>query len=137
MAALGGSLAGNMFTTKAAVEMVRCLIPGFQKHPSCEPHPFLTSVPYLFMLSSAALWMLAVGLRSFEALYMITVYEGFMIITGAISGNIILNEKASQSYLQLWGYTCSISVILFGLVILCRGEPNIKGANGERAGLTG
>ena len=56
-----------------------------------------------------------------------------MIITRAISGNLILNEKASQSYLQLWGYacsqgsylgrhtcrwgyTCSISVILFGLV---------------------
>ena len=30
--------------------------------------------------------MLAIGLRSFEALYMITVFEGFMIIFGAVSG---------------------------------------------------
>ena len=29
--------------------------------------------------------MLAVGLRTFEALYMITVFEGFMIVSGSIS----------------------------------------------------
>ena len=38
------------------------------------------------MLRCISLYMLALGLTKFEALYMITVFEGFMIISGAISG---------------------------------------------------
>ena len=53
---------------------------------------------------------------------MITVFEGFMIISGAISGNIVLNEKAGQPAEILWAYFASICIILFGLGVLCRGE---------------
>ena len=66
--------------------------------------------------------MLVLGLTKFEALYMITVFEGFMIISGAISGNIVLNEKAGQPAEILWAYFASICIILFGLGVLCRGE---------------
>ena len=66
--------------------------------------------------------MLAVGLRTFEALYMITVFEGFMIISGAISGNIVLDEKAGQPPHVLGLYFASICIILVGLYVLCRGE---------------
>lgn len=126
--ALGGSLAGNMFTTKAVVEMLKCVaFNGDDATSGCTHNPFLTIFPYLFIaisltLACVSLYMLAVGLRTFEALYMITVFEGFMIISGAISGNIVLNEKAGQPAEILWAYFASICIILFGLGVLCRGE---------------
>ena len=123
--ALGGSLAGNMFTTKAVVEMLKCVaFNGDDATSGCTHNPFLTIFPYLFIaisltLACVSLYMLAVGLRTFEALYMITVFEGFMIISGAISGNIVLNEKAGQPAEILWAYFASICIILFGLGVLC------------------
>jgi|TARA_B100000524_G_C23613049_1_gene356888 hypothetical protein len=53
---------------------------------------------------------------------MITIFEGFMIISGAISGNIVLNEKAGQSAGSLLAYSASIGLILCGLSVLCAGE---------------
>eukprot|EP00965_Chrysotila_dentata_P010291 334602-Pleurochrysis_carterae.AAC.2 len=46
----------------------------------CESNPFYTIYPYLFIFISLALacislYLLAVGLTKFEALYMITVFE--------------------------------------------------------------
>jgi len=129
--AFGGSLAGNMFTTKAVVEMIKCITTGDQTDPcdqtSCAYNPFFTVWPYFFMLVSlvfacVSLWMLAVGLRTFEALYMITVFEGFMIISGSISGNIVMNEKEGQPTWRLCVYAMAIGVILVGLYILCVGE---------------
>ena len=32
-----------------------------------------------------------------QALYMITVFEGFMVISGAISGNVVLNEALATA----------------------------------------
>ena len=51
LGALGGSLAGNMFTTKAVVEMFDCINPGTetgQEGEGCDPNPFWTPAPYLF-----------------------------------------------------------------------------------------
>ena len=94
LGALGGSFAGNMFTTKAVVEMADCFRDydrSVEEIEGCSPNPFLGPTPYPFASVSMAcacisLYLLAVGLRDFEALYMITVFEGFMIIFGALSG---------------------------------------------------
>ena len=99
LGALGGSFAGNMFTTKAVVEMADCFRDydrSVEEIEGCSPNPFLGPTPYLFASVSMAcacisLYMLAVGLRDFEALYMITVFEGFMIIFGALSGTAALS----------------------------------------------
>jgi len=115
LCALGGSLAGNSFSTKAAVELA--VEPGFYKDATF----------YLFAFISLAnavlsLYLLAVSLRSFEALYMITVYQGYFILSGALSGNFVMDDKAGQSWTALGLYTFSIAVILVGLGTLCRGE---------------
>ena len=144
LGALGGSLAGNMFTTKAVVEMADCLYDSGKSEDGCEPNPFTTPTPYLFAFVSlsfatAALYMLAVGLRSFEGLFMITVFEGFMIIFGALSGLVVMGEGEGQLALSLLGYALGIGLILLGLGILCRGEPAFRQefSSGERAALTG
>ena len=99
LGALGGSFAGNMFTTKAVVEMANCFR-HYDRAPEdiegCSPNPFLGPTPYVFasislVFACVSLWMLAVGLRDFEALYMITVFEGFMIIFGALSGTAAMS----------------------------------------------
>jgi uncharacterized membrane protein len=124
----GGSLAGNMFTTKAVVEMIECVFTSTEGTESgCETNPFLTPFPYLFiaislLLACVSLYMLAVGLTKFEALYMITVFEGFMIISGAISGNIVMNEMAGRPAGMLLLYAGSIGIILVGLIVLLKGE---------------
>jgi len=46
----------------------------------------VASTPVVVTPRCISLYMLALGLTKFEALYMITVFEGFMIISGAISG---------------------------------------------------
>ena len=134
--AFGGSLAGNMFTTKAVVEMMKCVATKDPDDPcavaSCAYNPFMTFWPYLFILVSltlacVSLWMLAVGLKTFEALYMITVFEGFMIISGAVSGNLVMNEKEGQPWLSIGMYAVGISIILCGLYILCKGEIAASG----------
>ena len=51
MGALGGSLAGNMFTTKAVVEMFKCVAQGSD---GCDANPFFTPYPYLFFTISMA-----------------------------------------------------------------------------------
>ncbi len=128
--ALGGSLAGNMFTTKACVEMIKCVATSEEDDPceiGCAYNPFYTPFPYLFMLISltlacVSLYMLAVGLRTFEALYMITIFEGFMIVSGSISGNLVLYELEGQPTSSLALYSGAIVLILVGLYVLLVGE---------------
>ena len=57
-----------------------------------------------------------------EALMAITVFEGCMIISGAVAGNVVLDEAAGQSWVALSGYTASFIVILIGLGVLFKGE---------------
>ena len=96
MGAYGGALAGNMFTTKAVVEMFKCvtatsahvvaatvadgaaLVPGVSVAPplappasECSSNPFFGPYPYIFIfislaLACASLYLLAVCLRTFE-----------------------------------------------------------------------
>jgi len=135
-AAWGGLLAGNMMTTKASVEMIKCVFLNMgddaeavaaRQQAGCETNPFFTPYPYLFIstslaLACGALYLLAVGLRSFEALYMITVFEGFMVISGAISGNVVLNEAEGWPALSMAFYSGFIGVILVGLYVITNGE---------------
>ena len=132
--AYGGSLAGNMFTTKAAVGMLKCFS---EVSDACSPNPFLTIYPYLFIVASLALactslYMLAVGLTKSEALYMITVFEGFMIISGSLSGNLVMDERDGQPARVLALYFVSIGVTLAGLIVLCRGERILSNGLGTR-----
>ena len=123
LCAFGGSLAGNSFTTKAAVELFAC----GELDPGCPGSPF--SDPTFFVLAGCSLttavlslYLLAVSLRGHEALYMITVYQGFFVLSGAISGNVVMDEKAQQSWYDLARYGAGVGTVLVGLWVLCRGE---------------
>ena len=71
---------------------------------------------------NVSLYSLRYAELSCEALMAITVFEGCMIVSGAASGNIVLDEVAGQSWAALGGYALSFGVILLGLGVLLRGE---------------
>ena len=126
LCAFGGSLAGNSFTTKAAVELTEC---GVEGAVGCGDivSPFASPLFYLFAGASLttatlSLALLAVSLRGYEALYMITVYQGFFILAGALSGNLVMDDKAGQSAERLGLYAGSVVAVLVGLYILTKGE---------------
>eukprot|EP00966_Prymnesium_polylepis_P054655 1263084-Prymnesium_polylepis.2 len=54
------------------------------------------------------------------ALYMITVFEGFMVISGAVSGNIVLNEKEGHPVTRLSAFSDSIWARSARRAIECR-----------------
>ena len=123
LCAFGGSLAGNSFTTKAAVELTEC----GALDPGCPADPFSSPLLYVFggfslINAVLSLYLLAVSLRGFEALFMITVYQGFFVLAGAISGNLVLDEKSGQSSERLVLYAGSVVTVLSGLYVLTRGE---------------
>jgi len=119
LGALAGSIAGNSFVTKAAVALAHCI---FAFH--CEPgqgwqNPwFYLFAAFTFAIHALALLILAKGLRTHEALFLITVYEAFTILFGAVSGNFVLDEKSGRSPASLVLYALSIGIILVGLVLL-------------------
>merc|ERR1712194_193857 len=125
LSALAGLLAGNTFTTKACVEMLECVVT--HEAVGCDDNPFYSVWPYLLLccslvFSGGSLLILGYAELTCEALMAITVFEGHMIISGAVAGNVVLDEIHGQSWIALGGYTASFLVILVGLVVLLRGE---------------
>ena len=59
---------------------------------------------------------------------MITVYQGFFILAGAVSGNLVMDEKAGRSTQGLSLYTLSVAVVIVGLYVLTRGELDAQAA---------
>jgi hypothetical protein len=125
LVAFAGSLAGNSFVTKAWSELIVC----DYIETSCSAYRSIFTDPFFYLFGAGSLtvaafslFLLAIALRFFEALYMITVFEGFYVITGALSGNFVLDEKAGQSPLGLSLYAASIGLIVCGMCVLCRGE---------------
>jgi hypothetical protein len=53
---------------------------------------------------------------------MITVFEGFMILSGAISGNLVMYEMEGLPPYRLGLYGVAICIILAGLYVLLTGE---------------
>jgi len=125
LCALAGSMAGNSFSTKAAVEMAE--EPLFYIEPT-----FYVAASISLVNAVLSLYLLAVSLQGYEALYMITVYQGFFVISGAISGNFVMNEKEGQSWYDLASYSAGICVVLCGLLVLLRGELS-PAASSKRA----
>eukprot|EP00967_Tisochrysis_lutea_P024690 scaffold28393_cov31-Tisochrysis_lutea.AAC.1 len=123
LSAVAGLMAGNTFTTKAAVEMLDCIA----ETTPCSQSAFTTSWFYVLCLcsllsSGGSLLLLGYAERSTEALPAITVFEGFLIISGSISGNLVLDEARRQSPQALAGALGSMLSILLGLTVMLKGE---------------
>ena len=121
-----GSLAGNMWCTRvAAVFFAQCAGSGFQ---SCTP--WTTSlIPYA-MTAGAAFFALAnvpylaKGMSKYEAIFMVTVFQGSNILWNSLSALVVLQEMDGAPWWKLVGYLSCILGMMFGLTMLLRGETS-------------
>jgi len=78
---------------------------------------------YLFLIltigyMSAAVWMVSRALRCHESVYIVPIYEGVLIINGAVNGYLVLHDGEGERALNTFLYMVSVSVILLGLYLI-------------------
>ncbi|DBA02418.1 TPA: hypothetical protein N0F65_007237, partial [Lagenidium giganteum] len=111
--ALSGLVGGNLFFLKASVEL---LAEGGHIWSCVE-----TYLIFAGALASAGggIYVLDLGLREYDALYLVAIYQTFLIIIGSISGVIFFHENSDmQSWWQALVYPVSIITTVAGVVIL-------------------
>lgn len=116
-----GSIAGNMFCVKAAVELIETSI------WNNDGEPWRHWITYALLLGAAFfaltnLKFLTTGLLEFEALFMVTVYEGSMIVANCISAAVVLQELGSLEAWRVGLYVFSVVLVCFGMFVICYGE---------------
>lgn len=118
---MGGTIAGNMFCVKATVELIKTSIlydPG-EVWTHWLPY-FVLAGAIFFAVSNV--WFLTTGLKEYEALFMVTVYEGSMIVANSLSGCIVLSELDNEPWTRTLGYGICITVVISGMMTLFHGE---------------
>ena len=117
-----GSLAGNMWCTRvAAVFLAECA--GGQ---TCAP--WATSwIPYAMTIGAAFFAaanapLMAKGLREYETIFMVTVFQGSNILSNSLSALVVLEEMDGAPWWKLVGYLGCVLGMMFGLALLLHGE---------------
>ena len=78
----------------------------------------ISNVPYM-----------ARGMRQYEALFMVTVFQGSNVLSNSLSAVIVLEEMDGEPWWKLAGYFSCIGGMILGLLVLTYGEePSIKHA---------
>lgn len=118
MASLGGSVAGNMWVTKVAMELLGCTT----RATGCPIGVLITTAGLLGVTVSIhliSLALLAYGLRSGSALQLVTAYEASALLTSALSSALVLSEYTGMSAGRLLlFYTTGVVPIFSGLLLL-------------------
>ncbi|CAI5733146.1 unnamed protein product [Peronospora destructor] len=111
--ALSGLIGGNLFFLKASVELLA-------EGGSIWSNP-LTFAIFVAALSSAGggIYVLDQGLREYDALYLVAIYQAFLIVIGSVSGVIFFHEiSGMNSCWQLIIYPASIATTVGGIIVL-------------------
>ncbi|EQC35628.1 hypothetical protein SDRG_06912 [Saprolegnia diclina VS20] len=127
--ALSGLIGGNLFFTKTAVE----LIGKGSEIWACTETYFIV----LFALGCPALgiYVLNLGLKEYDALHIVAIYESFLILCGSISGVIFFHEdEGMQEWWQQVLYPISIVTTIAGVVVLSK-QSSPDSPIGEKAPL--
>lgn len=123
-----GTIAGNMFCVKAAIELIQYSLHNTDTDGG---DVWLHWLPYA-MLAGAAFFAvtnviyMTKGLQEYEALFMVTVYEGSMIVSGCISGAIVLMDLRGLEAWRVVLYTLGVLVIMAGMYVIFSQEVRSK-----------
>mmetsp|Transcript_20803 Transcript_20803/g.58363 ORF Transcript_20803/g.58363 Transcript_20803/m.58363 type:complete len:447 (+) Transcript_20803:119-1459(+) len=123
-----GTIAGNMFCVKAAIELIQYSLHNTDTDGG---DVWLHWLPYA-MLAGAVFFALTnviymtKGLQEYEALFMVTVYEGSMIVSGCVSGAIVLMDLRGLEAWRIVLYTLGILVIIAGMYVIFSQELRSK-----------
>ncbi|CAE7220642.1 unnamed protein product [Symbiodinium pilosum] len=120
-----GSLAGNMWCTKIAIELVQTSI------ALGDPEPWKTWIPYAALLGAAFFavvnaYFLTKGLQHYEAFFMIPIVEGSMILSASLSGAIVLLDVRGLEAWRICMYSLCVLLVIFGMITVFLGEASSK-----------
>lgn len=116
-----GTIAGNMFCVKAAVEIIQFSINENTAKPWASPLTYIMLFGAAFFAISNVKYMTQ-GLQEYEALFMVTVYEGSMIVSGCVSGSIVMLDLKDLEAWRIAVYWLAVMLIVTGMVVVFSNE---------------
>mmetsp|Transcript_43215 Transcript_43215/g.92215 ORF Transcript_43215/g.92215 Transcript_43215/m.92215 type:complete len:451 (+) Transcript_43215:165-1517(+) len=112
-----GTIAGNMFCVKAAIELIQRSINMQEGEIWLHWLPYVMLVGAVFFALTNVIYMTK-GLQEFEALFMVTIYEGSMIVSGCVSGAIVLKDLRALEAWRIGLYSIGILTIVLGMYVI-------------------
>merc|ERR1719428_2193527 len=105
-----------MFCVKGAVELVQRSIEDGDATIWLSWLPYVMIVGAVFFALSNVVYMTR-GLQEYEALFMVTIYEGSMIVSGCVSGAVVLLDLRELQAWRIALYFVGVSVIVLGMYV--------------------
>uniref|UniRef100_A0A7S1KYY3 Uncharacterized protein n=1 Tax=Alexandrium catenella TaxID=2925 RepID=A0A7S1KYY3_ALECA len=112
-----GTIAGNMFCVKAAIELIQRSISAQEGEIWLHWLPYVLLFGAVFFALTNVIYMTQ-GLREYEALFMVTIYEGSMIVSGCVSGAVVLLDLDGVESWRVLLYGLSILIIVAGMYVI-------------------
>jgi len=120
-----GTIAGNMFCLKAAVELIKRSILKQDGEVWLHWLPYASLLGALFFGLANLIYMTQ-GLREYETLFMVTIYEGSMIVSGCVSGAVMLLDMRGLQSWRLGLYSLSVLIVVSGMCVIFAHQRRIK-----------
>ncbi|CAL1170553.1 unnamed protein product [Cladocopium goreaui] len=128
LGATAGSMAGNMWCTRVAAVFAADCASAHVCSPWGHWLPWIVLTGAVFFAVVNAPYM-AKGMQKYEALYMVTVFQGSNIVSNSLSALIILQEMDGAPWWKLLGYIGCIVVMIGALWFLVSGEEAVCPSN--------
>ena len=128
LGATAGSMAGNMWCTRVAAVFASDCASAHMCSPWGHWLLWIILSGALFFAVANVPYMTR-GLQKYEALYMVTIFQGSNIVSNSLSALIILREMDGAPWWKLIGYTGCIVVMMACLWILVSGEEAVCPSN--------
>ncbi|CAE7243991.1 unnamed protein product [Symbiodinium sp. CCMP2456] len=128
---ISGSLAGNMWCTRLAAVFVKDCFNGSCGITWGNWLPWLISAGAAFFAITNVPYMQR-AMRKYEALFIVTVFQGSSILTNSLSAVIVLRELDGEPWWKLAGYFLCIGGMIMGMLVLTLGEEDgVKTSHGD------
>jgi len=121
LGATAGTVAGNMFCVKATTELIQTSIVDMSLEVWCHWISWAMAFGAAFFAVSNVYFMTK-ALREYEALFMVTLYEGSMLVANVISACVVLGDLDEKPMWRVVGYGLCVSLTVCGLTLLVSGE---------------
>jgi len=120
-----GTIAGNMFCVKAAIELIQRSIHNQDGEVWLHWLPYVSLLGAVFFALTNVVYMTK-GLQEYEALFMVTIYEGSMIVSGCVSGAIVLLDLRGVESWRVALYSLSVGIVIVGMYVIFSEESRSR-----------
>mmetsp|Transcript_54655 Transcript_54655/g.130423 ORF Transcript_54655/g.130423 Transcript_54655/m.130423 type:complete len:448 (-) Transcript_54655:171-1514(-) len=114
--ATAGSCAGNMFLMRTVCAFVKAAVVQQSLAP-CKDWLMVAAVLGAGFFSLSDLYLMTVGMREYEALFMVTLYQGAQVVANSVSACIVLLEMRSWPVDRILAQALCIGVVIVGLLV--------------------